>query len=135
MFVRGIRGATTAHSNTRDAILAATQELLAALIEANGLHAADVASIYFTITPDLNAAFPAMAVRALGWNDVAALDAQSPHVPGDVPRCIRVLIHWNTDRADHEIRHVYLGDARGLRPDRAGDGDHRDGDHREEGLW
>ncbi|MER3457561.1 MAG: chorismate mutase, partial [Chloroflexota bacterium] len=88
------------------------------LIAANSLRAADIASIFFTITPDLDAAFPAMAVRALGWNHVAVLDAQAPPVPGDVPRCIRVLIHWNSDQVDPQVRHVYLRDARRLRPDR-----------------
>ena len=119
MPLRGIRGATTATANTRDAILSATCELLQALIRANGLREADIASIYFTVTPDLNAAFPAAAVRLLGWNGIALLDAQAPHIADDVPRCIRVLIHWDTDCALGEICHVYLRDARQLRPDRA----------------
>jgi chorismate mutase len=119
MLLRGIRGATTATANTRDAILSATYELLQALIRANDLCESDVASIYFTVTPDLNAAFPAAAVRRLGWNGIALLDAQAPYVADDVPRCIRVLIHWNTDCALDEIRHVYLHHARQLRPDRA----------------
>ena len=99
MPLRGIRGATTASANTRDAILEATRELLDALVRANDLRANDVASIYFTVTPDLDAAFPAAAVRGLGWQEVAALDAPAPRVMNDVPRCIRVLIHWNTDAA------------------------------------
>ncbi len=74
---------------------------------------------FITMTPDLDAAFPATAARSLGWNDVALLDAQAPGVAHDVPRCIRVLIHWNTERVQEEIRHVYLRDARALRPDRA----------------
>ena len=119
MPLRGIRGATTAIANTRDVILSATYELLQALIRANDLCESDVASIYFTVTPDLNAAFPAAAVRRLGWSSIALLDAQAPHIADDVPRCIRVLIHWNTDCALDEIRHVYLHDARQLRPDRA----------------
>jgi len=119
MPLRGIRGATTATDNTRDAILSATHELLHALVRANGLREANIASIYFTMTPDLNAAFPAAAVRRLGWNGIALLDAQAPHVADDIPRCIRVLIHWDTDCALDEIRHVYLHDARQLRPDRA----------------
>jgi chorismate mutase len=119
MALRGIRGATTARDNTREAILDATRELMDALIEENCLCASDIASIYFTVTPDLDAAFPALAVRLLGWGEVAVLDAQAPPVAHDVPRCIRVLIHWNTDRAVDEIRHVYLHEARGLRPDRA----------------
>ena len=120
MPLRGIRGATTASANTRDAILEATRELLDALIRANDLRANDVASVYFTLTPDLDAAFPAAAVRGLGWQDVAALDAQAPRVMNDVPRCIRVLIHWNTEAALQDIRHVYLQGAQTLRPDRAG---------------
>ncbi len=119
MALRGIRGATTAPDNTRDAILDATRELLDCLVRANDLEAADIASIYFTTTPDLDTSFPAAAVRGLGWTDVAALDAQAPPVVGDIPRCIRVLIHWNIGRSQAEIRHIYLHGASGLRPDRA----------------
>lgn len=117
MAVRGVRGATTASANTREAILGATRELLDALIRANQIQVADVASIYFTMTPDLDAAFPAAAAREMGWTDTALLDAQAPHVPNDIARCIRVLIHWNTDHARDGIRHVYLHDASQLRPD------------------
>ena len=120
MPTRGVRGATTANANTCDAILEATRELLIALIQANSLYEEDVASIYFTMTPDLNAAFPAAAARALGWKEVALLDAQAPHVANDVPHCIRVLIHWNARYAQQEPCHVYLREARRLRPDRAG---------------
>jgi chorismate mutase len=119
MPVRGIRGATTAPANTREAMLAATRELLDALIRANQIQAADVASIYFTTTADLDAAFPATAAREMGWMNVALLDAQAPRVPNDIARCIRVLIHWNTDRACDQIRHVYLRGASHLRPDLA----------------
>ena len=119
MVVRGIRGATTADANTRDAILSATSELLSALIQANKLSADEVSSVYLTATHDLDAAFPGEAVRALGWGTVAVLDAQAPAIVGDVPHCIRVLIHWNTNQAQNEIKHVYLRGARRLRPDRA----------------
>jgi chorismate mutase len=119
MTVRGIRGATTADANTREAILSATRELLTAIVDANDLRVDDIASVYFTMTPDLDAAFPARAARNLGWTETALIDAQAPRVNGDVPRCIRVLIHYNTDRATHEIAHVYLRDAKQLRPDRA----------------
>ncbi len=119
MSLRGIRGATTASANTCDAILDATRELLDALIRANDLRVDDVASIYFTMTPDLDAAFPAAAVRALGWLSVAALDAQAPRVANDLPRCIRVLVHWDTAET-RDPRHVYLRDAQALRPDRVG---------------
>lgn len=118
MTIRGIRGATTAENNTRDSILSATRELLTAIVDANQLNVADIASIYFTVTFDLDAAFPARAARDLGWTDAALLDAQAPQVKDDLPRCIRVLIHWNTDRAADEIAHVYLREAKTLRPDR-----------------
>lgn len=118
MAIRGIRGATTADANTREAILDATRELLTALVGANGFQTSDIASVSFTMTPDLDAAFPAAAARGLGWNDTALLDAQAPRVSGDLPRCIRVLIHWNTDCAATEVKHIYLRGARQLRPDR-----------------
>jgi chorismate mutase len=117
MAIRGIRGATTTLANTREAILSATRELLDALIQANHIQAADVASIYFTMTPDLDAAFPAAAARELGWTDAALLDAQAPRVQNDLAHCIRVLIHWNTDCACEHVRHVYLRGASQLRPD------------------
>lgn len=119
MTVRGIRGATVAPSNTREAILEATRELLLRLVEANDARPEDFASIYFTVTPDLDAAFPAAAARTLGWTDLAMLDAQAPGVAHDPPRCIRVLVHWNTEYAPAEIRHVYLHEATELRPDLA----------------
>jgi len=118
MHCRGVRGATTAEKNTAGAILAATRELLMLIIEANDLEVEDVASAIFTTTPDLTAAFPARAAREIGWRDVALLDAQEIPVPGSLERCIRVLIHWNTDRSAAEIQHVYLKDAQTLRPDR-----------------
>jgi chorismate mutase len=117
MAVRGIRGATTASANTRAAILAATRELLDALVRANQIPIADIASIHFTMTHDLDAAFPAAAARELGWVDTALLDAQAPHVPDDLARCIRVLIHWNTDRARDQLCPIYLHGASQLRPD------------------
>ncbi len=114
---RGIRGATTVETNSAPAVLAATRELVERIIALNDLCAADVASVLFTATPDLTAAFPAQAVRELGWRDVPLLDAQEIPVPGSLPRCIRVLIHWNTDRSQAEVRHVYLRGAASLRPD------------------
>jgi chorismate mutase len=114
---RGIRGATTVEGDSADAILEATQELLACIIEANDLAAQDVASAFFTATPDLSAAFPAEAARQLGWRHVALLDAQEIPVPGSLPCCVRVLVHWNTDRNQEEIQHVYLRGASSLRPD------------------
>ncbi len=118
MPMRAIRGATTARANTPTAILDATRELLDTLIRANRVSEDDVASILFTITRDLDAVFPARAARELGWTHTALLDAQAPDVGGDICRCIRVLVHWNTDRPAGEIQHVYLREAQTLRPDR-----------------
>jgi chorismate mutase len=117
MYCRGIRGATTAEENTAEAILTATKELLELIIEANDLRVEDIASAIFTTTPDLTAAFPAQAAREMGWRDVALLDVQEILVPGSLERCIRVLIHWNTEKSAAEVQHVYLREAQALRPD------------------
>jgi chorismate mutase len=114
---RGIRGATTVEIDAADAIVAATRELLVRMVEANGVAVADIASAIFTVTPDLTAAFPARAARELGWRYVPLLDAQEVPVPGSLPRCVRVLVLWNTERTQEEIQHVYLRDAGSLRPD------------------
>jgi chorismate mutase len=116
---RGIRGATTTSANSRDAILAATRELLVELIERNAIQPEDVASAIFTTTPDLNAEFPAIAARELGWTDVALLCGHEMAVPGSLQCCIRILIHWNTTRSAAEIVHVYIHGAQVLRPDHA----------------
>jgi chorismate mutase len=116
---RGIRGATTAAANTREAILEATRELLLKLIEANAIQTEDVASAIFTTSPDLNAEFPALAARELGWIDTALLCGHEMNVPGSLQRCIRVLIHWNTTRSAAEIVHVYMREAQHLRPEHA----------------
>lgn len=117
MSCRGIRGAITVHGNQQEPILAAVRELLARMVEANGLDAGDVASVIFTGTSDLDAVAPARAAREMGWTNVPLLCMQEMDVAGALPRCIRVLIHWNTERAQDQIRHVYLGGARALRPD------------------
>lgn len=119
MPMHGLRGATTATSNTAEAIYTATRELLEALTTANDLCEADLASVFFTMSPDLNAAYPAYAARQLGWRDVALMCAQEVDVPDSVPYCIRVLIHWNTDQPQNALRHIYLREAARLRPDRA----------------
>ena len=119
IYCRGIRGATTAAANTREAILEATRDMLARLIEANGLHPDDIASAIFSTTPDLNAEFPAVAARELGWLDTALFCTHEMAVPGSLPRCIRVLIHWNTTRRADEVVHVYIREASTLRPERA----------------
>jgi len=114
---RGIRGATTVEADSADKILTATGDMLARIVEANDMAIEDITSAFFTVTPDLTAAFPARAARDLGWHHVALLDAQEMAVPGSLPRCIRVLVHWNTVKSQDEIHHIYLRDARSLRPD------------------
>lgn len=118
IYCRGIRGATTVDANTSDAILAAARELLLLLIEANDLRSEDISSAIFSTTPDLDADFPALAARQLGWHDVALMCGHEMAVPGALPMCIRVLIHWNTPKTQAEIQHVYIRGARNLRPDR-----------------
>jgi chorismate mutase len=117
MLCRGIRGAITVDSNTPQAILDATAELLKAMIEANSIRREDVASAIFTTTPDLNAEFPALAARCLGWDDVALLCGQEMGVPGSLAMCVRILLHVNTDRRPDQMVHVYLRGAQALRPD------------------
>ena len=117
MACRGVRGATTPDANTSEAILAATRQLLALMIRRNGIQKEDVASAIFTTTRDLNAEFPALAARQLGWMDVALMCAYELTVPGGLEGCIRILLHWNTDKPADEIVHVYIKDAADLRPD------------------
>ena len=118
MSMRGIRGATTIESDTSTNVLNATREMLEAMLSGNpGLEPADIASVIFTVTEDIRSAFPARAARELGWAGVPMLDAREIPVPGGLPLCIRVLLHWNTDKEQAEIRHIYLRGARALRPD------------------
>jgi len=116
--LRGLRGATTAATNTGDAILEATAELLRALQEANAFRPEDVESAIFTSSPDLTAEYPARAARLLGWRDVPLLGAAEVAVPDGVPRCIRVLLHFYTTKTQSELKHMYLHGAAKLRPDR-----------------
>jgi len=117
---RGVRGATTVQEDSREAILEATRDLLTQMAQANGIAPQDVASVFFTATPDLTAEYPALAARQLGWTDAALLCAQEMKVPHGLPRCIRVLIHWNTETPPDRIIHVYIRGAEVLRPDWAG---------------
>jgi chorismate mutase len=87
------------------------------MVRRNGIDRKDVASAIFTTTPDLDAEFPALAARQLGWLDVPLLCGHELGVPGSLPRCVRVLVHWNTDRPQSEIQHIYIRDAVKLRPD------------------
>jgi chorismate mutase len=117
--IRALRGATSVVGNDADAIVAATAELLTELLDRNGARGEDLVSIVFTSTPDLTAAFPAVAARSLGINDVPLLCASEIAVDGALPRCVRVLMHLYTDRDPDRLVHVYLGEARRLRADPA----------------
>jgi chorismate mutase len=116
MYCRGIRGATTVERNDRDEILAATTELLELLVRYNELPVEDIASAIFTVTEDLDAAFPALAARSLGWNDTALICTREIPVPDSLSNCIRVLLHVNTLRSAAEIQHIYIRGAVSLRP-------------------
>ena len=113
--VRGIRGATTADGNAKEAILGATKELLARLVQTNDMRVDDIAAAFFTTTQDLNAEFPALAARQMGWEYVALMDGHEMKVPNTVAQCIRVLLIVNTDKAPQELKNVYLKGATNLR--------------------
>ena len=117
LMCRGVRGATTVESNDRDEILTATRQLLAMMIRLNEIQATDVASAIFSCTHDLNAEFPALAARQLGWLDVPLICTHEVNVPGSLPCCIRILLHWNTTKPQNDIHHVYIKGATKLRPD------------------
>jgi chorismate mutase len=117
MACRGVRGATTLERNEREEILTATRQLLALMLRQNGIKSADVASAIFTTTPDIDAEFPALAARQLGMLDVPLLCGHEMTVPGSLPLCVRILLHWNTDKPQAEIQHVYIREAQRLRPD------------------
>jgi len=118
MTIRGIRGATTVTSDNPDLILQATCELLETILyENDGIQLEDIASAFFTTTEDIASAYPALAARQMGWDQVPMMCAREIPVPGSLPKCIRVLIHWNTDKEQNEIQHIYLRDAIKLRPD------------------
>lgn len=116
---RAIRGATTVESDSPEQIRRATRELLETIVARNGITSADVVSAIFTVTHDITSEFPAHAARELGWLDVPLLCTLEIPVPGSLGRCIRVLLHVDTDVPRTGIRHVYLHDARTLRPDLA----------------
>ena len=131
MAVRGIRGAITVEENSAAAIVEATEALLRALVERNGIDPVEVASVFFTTTPDLNAEFPAYAARQLGWLTVPLMCGHEMNVPGALPRCIRVMLHLNTEQPQSAMHHVYLRGAVALRRDlvqRYGQSDDPSGD-------
>lgn len=117
--IAALRGATTLDADSREEVLERTAELLAALLERNGLTAVDVVSLFFTATDDVRSEFPAAAVRAAGISDVPMLCARELDVdgPSGVPLCVRVMAHVYTDRRRPDLRHVYLRGARQLRSD------------------
>jgi chorismate mutase len=116
--VRGVRGATDVVVDEPGAVLRATRQLLEAMLEANPkLKPEDLASVIFTVTPDLSSEYPAKAARELGWRDVPLLCTCEIPVPGGLPRIVRALAHWNTELPQNSIKHVYLGEAIHLRPD------------------
>ncbi|CAG0952098.1 chorismate mutase [Anaerolineales bacterium] len=118
MSTRGIRGATTVAADEPNLILQATRELLEAILKENeGMKPEDVGSAIFTVTEDLASTFPAQAARQMGWSMVPMMCAREIPVPGSLRKVIRVLVHWNTDVPQSEIKHVYLRDAVKLRPD------------------
>ncbi|MBI3151466.1 MAG: chorismate mutase [Chloroflexi bacterium] len=118
MPIRGIRGATTVAADQADLILEATRELLEAILDANiHMQQEDVGSAFFTVTEDLTSTFPAQAARQMGWSMVPMMCAREIPVPGSLRKVIRVLVHWNTETPQSDIKHVYLRDAVRLRPD------------------
>ena len=119
MICRGVRGATTVDEDKPEAILRATRELLALMIHVNGIRSEDVTSVIFTTTKDVVSQYPALAARQLGWLDVPLLCSHEMEVPGSLPRCIRILLHWNTVLGQSEIQHIYLDAAQSLRPDKS----------------
>lgn len=117
MKLRGIRGATTCENNSKEAIIDATKELWQAMLDKNRFKEEDLASVIFSSTHDLTAAFPAAAVRAMGFDSVPLFGTLEIDKPDAVRLCVRILAHWNTDKGQNEINHVYLNGAAMLRPD------------------
>lgn len=115
--VRALRGATTVDHDDPGEITERVQELLTEVMARNGLQLDDVISVIFTATTDLVSVFPATAARGIGFGAVPLLCASEIPVPGAKPRCLRVLLHVQSERAQAELHHVYLRDARDLRDD------------------
>jgi chorismate mutase len=115
--VRAIRGATQASANTAQAVDLATKELLLEIMKENGLSAEAFISVIFTVSPDLNAAFPASSAREVGFGEVPLICGVEIDVPGALERTIRIMAHVESDRSKNEISHIYLGAAKSLRRD------------------
>ena len=118
MMVRGVRGAISVTQDDSEEILEATRKLLLTIVEQNGINTEDLASVWFTTTPDLVSCFPAVAARQIGWTDVPLMCSHEMSVVGALPLSVRVLIHWNTTKHQKEINHIYLGETVKLRPDK-----------------
>lgn len=121
MRCRGLRGAIVVEANTKKSIVAASKELLQQMIASNGVEVDDIAVVWFTTTPDLNAEFPAVGARELGWSKTALLCGHEMNVPGSLPSCLRVLMLVNTEKTNEELVHVYLKGAEVLRTETGGD--------------
>ncbi|MGO4107484.1 chorismate mutase [Paenibacillus sp. YAF4_2] len=118
MSVRGIRGAITVEANEKEQMLQATLELLNEIVKQNEIDPSEIGSVFITVTQDLDDTFPAIAIRQMaGWDLVPLMCALEVPVKGSLERCIRFMIHYNTDKSQAEINHVYLAGARVLRPD------------------
>lgn len=115
--VRAIRGATSVNANEKQEILDATSELLREMVEQNGIMKEDIISILFSMTTDLNAVFPAVAARQLGWDRIAMMSTHEIDVPGSLKRCIRVLMQFNTEKSNDDLKFIYMKEAMVLRPD------------------
>lgn len=115
--VRALRGATTVETDTAEQVHARVIALLEAMFERNALDKRDLVSVIFTATDDIHSAFPATAARVFGLGDVPLLCARELDIDGATPRCIRVLMHLETDRDRAALHHVYLEGASGLRDD------------------
>jgi len=117
MYCRGIRGAITVDKNDREEILGATTELLSLMIHENNVRTEDIASASFTLTDDLDAVFPAVAARQIGWKEVPLICMREIPVPNSLEKCIRVLLLVNTTCSASEIQHIYMRKAMSLRPE------------------
>ncbi len=115
--VRGVRGAITVELNSADAIGEASRRLLSAIVDANRIELEQIASVIFSATKDLDAETPALGARQMGWTSIPLFCTQEMEVPDGLPRCLRVLVHVNTEKPQDEMRHVYLDGAVVLRPD------------------
>ncbi len=117
--IRGVRGAICAAANSREAIFDATKTLLLHMFAKNDIEPENIASIFMTATPDLNADYPAYTAREMGLTQIPLMCATEISVPGALQRVIRILIHVETNKKQNEIKHLYMGDAARLRPDLA----------------